>query len=731
MSVELIKQTLHGDIAGFVSQWLPDGKIESGEYKALNPNRNDSHIGSFSINLTNGKWADFADDAKGGDLISLYAYLFCAGDNQEAVRQLGRELNIAQDKTGKPGKHQPKNTDKKKGKFAGWVLSAAHEQSPDAPVAHYKRGPHQAQWAYHNASGQVAGFVRRFEKSDGSKEVLPLTLWQSPEGNQQAWRWAQMPEPRFLYQLPALANAKKVLIVEGEKAADAAISRLSGTDVIVTTWSGGSKAIAKTDWTPLAGKTVTLWPDADKPGLKAMHEIGAKLIELGCEVWQVTPPNDAPQGWDCADLVEAVPDVDLLDWMRSRLSEFVAEKQSKPSDQDDWQSRLMYSDKGKLLPYRDNVFQILHCHPEWKGVFALNEFTGSIEIMKSNPIGLTGEIQDHHDLEIGFWLSQSFGLVIQSPVQITHGVQMAAYANRYHPVKDYLESLEWDGKERLHAWMHQYLGAPASEYVGYVSMFFLIGMVARIYEPGCKMQHMPILEGKQGGGKSSALRILGGEWFSDSIIDIGSKDSYIGIQGVWLQEMAELDSFNKKDATAIKSFVSAQTDKYREPYGRRDVKRARQCVFAGTTNQHEYLKDPTGNRRFWPVAVGEVDTDGLLSARDKLFAEAVKCYKDGMRWHPTRDEEIKYFKPEQEDREITDPREQKIMAWLSENQQIMKHEFTTLQIMEGGLDTHISKADNGRQLATYIGQVMSKNGWRKKRSSDRKTTIYIRPKDSA
>lgn len=720
MSVSDIKNTLHADPLRFLRQWLPDGKLEGHEYKALNPNRSDKRLGSFSINVHSGSWADFADDAKGGDLISLYAYLFCNGDNSAAVKDLGRDLNI---NLTRPSDSKP--AAKKENKFAGWTLSGLHANSPVVPVAHYKRGPHKAEWAYHNAKGEVVGFIRRFEKADGSKEVLPVTIWQSPDGSLQAWRWAHMPEPRLLYQLPALASAKQVLVVEGEKTADAAISRLNGSDLIVTTWSGGSKSVAKTDWKPLAGKVVTLWPDADAPGSKAMDEISTILIKLGCDVWRVVNPSDAPEGWDCADLVASDPTVDLLAWLRARIKP--VDKASAAASDNSWLSGLIYSDKGKLLPYRDNIFQILQLHSDWKGVFSLNEFTGSIEVTRDNPLGIVGEINDNHDLELGFWLNQNFGMVINNPAQITHGVQMAAYANRYHPVKNYLNGLEWDGQQRLSSWMVTYLGAPATDYTYLVSSFFLIGMVARIFEPGCQMQHMPILEGKQGAGKSSALRILGGQWFSDSIIDIGNKDSYIGIQGVWLQEMAELDSFNKKDATAIKSFVTAQTDKFREPYGRRDVKRPRQCVFAGSTNQHEYFKDPTGNRRFWPISVGEVDTEGLKAVRDQLFAEAVTLYKNGARWHPTRDEEIKFFKPEQDEREITDPREQKIMAWLSDHKQKFLHKVTTLQIMEQALDTHISKADNGRQIATYIGQVMAKNGWIKKRSADRRTTIYLRP----
>jgi hypothetical protein len=735
MSVAEIKSTLQADTLGFLRQWLPEGKLEGHEYQALNPNRSDTRLGSFSINVHSGAWADFADDAKGGDLISLYAYLFCNGDNSVAVKQLAESLRIDFNQ-GRAKPSQPVEKPKSSRKsYEGWVQVAMTGTSPTPPAAHFKRGKPVMSWTYVTADDSVLGFVLRFEKSDGSKDVLPLTLWQSPQGVQE-WRWAGFAEPRPLFNLHALSSRVDdvVLLVEGEKAATAAMAQLADQPIVVSTWLGGSKAINKVDWQPLAGRKVSLWRDADQPGLVAMESIAQTLTDLGCTLFWVEPDADAPEGWDAADWVsQGEP---LIDWLRSHSRSFKPAVKSQAQhpvvhDVPDWADGLFRNDKFKPLPVRDNVFQILCRHPEWQGVIGYDEFSSRSVALKDNPCGIVGELDDMDDYRIGNWLANEVGMIVNNAAQITQGVQMAADANRFHPVRDYLESLVWDGQARVMSWIPTYLGTPADYYHHSVGAFFLIGMVARIYQPGCQMQYMPIFEGTQGLGKSTMLKALckDPEWFSDSPLNIGDKDAYIGIQGVWLQEVAELDAFNKKDATAIKSFITSASDKFREPFGRRDVRRPRQTVFAGTTNQHEYLKDPTGNRRFWPVEVVSVDLDGLKAVRDQLFAEAVKMFKDGCRWAPTREEEAQYFKHVQEDREIQDPREQKVRQFLNQPANQIKDSFTSLEILEGALDTPVSKLDNGRALATIIGGIMTRLGWKKKRSSDRKITYYIKPEN--
>jgi predicted P-loop ATPase len=184
---------------------------------------------------------------------------------------------------------------------------------------------------------------------------------------------------------------------------------------------------------------------------------------------------------------------------------------------------------------------------------------------------------------------------------------------------------------------------------------WLIAMVARIYNPGCKQDYMPVAEGGQGGEKSKACAIIAGpEYFSDHLPDLGSKDCYQHLRGKWLIEMAELWAYSKAQIGQFKSFLTRDTERYRPAYGRKEEKEPRTCVFVGTTNEDQYLNDVTGNRRFWPFKAGRIDIDALTRDRDQLLAEAVKMHHDGVKAWPDRDFERKFIVPQQEARREVD-----------------------------------------------------------------------------
>lgn len=271
--------------------------------------------------------------------------------------------------------------------------------------------------------------------------------------------------------------------------------------------------------------------------------------------------------------------------------------------------------------------------PDWKGVLAFDQFALNVTTKKPAPHqDRAGETwTDYDDQRTMQWLQRN-GILVNSKVT-GEAVQMVAQENPFHPVHDYLKSLEWDGKPRLGTWLIDYLGAADSPFVRAIGPRWLISAVARIFEPGCQVDHTLLLEGDQGIRKSSALHTLAGErYFADHLSDLGSKDSRLELHGKWIIELEELDRVRRGDLPRIKAFLTARSDHFRAPYGRRTEDVPRGCVFAGSVNDDSPLTDETGNRRFWPVKCGSIKLDTLARDRDQLWAEAHERYRAGDKW---------------------------------------------------------------------------------------------------
>jgi predicted P-loop ATPase len=265
--------------------------------------------------------------------------------------------------------------------------------------------------------------------------------------------------------------------------------------------------------------------------------------------------------------------------------------------------------------------------------FILNMLTKKEEYGLDCKFGRKGAVIGDADLRaIKDWLVHSYR--VEVPLQkVLEVIQTLSEANRHHPVQDYLNSLEWDGTERIDTWLKDLFGVRAKEpYLSEVSSKTLIAMVKRAFEPGCKFDHVLVLEGlNQGEGKSRAVEALGGEaWSGRASFQMDQKDLVLAVRSKWLIELSELAGFGKKEQESIKAFLSERKDEIRLPYGKLPEEFPRQCVFIGTTNKSEYLQDESGNRRYWPVRVGaRVKVKKLLKLRNQLFAEAYFRYKLG------------------------------------------------------------------------------------------------------
>lgn len=312
-------------------------------------------------------------------------------------------------------------------------------------------------------------------------------------------------------------------------------------------------------------------------------------------------------------------------------------------------------------------------------------------------VGIVQEYLQHHGLE-------------RLSKDTTHqAVDIRAHERAFHPVRDYLGRLKWDGIARVGLWLHTYLGTELSPYSAGIGEMFITAMVARIFEPGCKADYMLVLEGAQGTRKSTACRILGGTWFSDALPDVTQgKDVAQHLPGKWLIEIAEMSAMSRAEAAGLKAFITRDTERYRPSYGRREVIQPRQCVFIGTTNETAYLKDKTGGRRFWPVKVGRIDTERLASDRDQLFAEAVALYRQRRPWWPDGQFEQAHIAPEQEARFERDAWEEAIVEWLG-----MRTEVLVKEVAKGALHLDVDRL--GRAEQNRIVAILERIGWRRKK----------------
>ena len=338
-------------------------------------------------------------------------------------------------------------------------------------------------------------------------------------------------------------------------------------------------------------------------------------------------------------------------------------------DKIDWKEKLQVTEKGAIAQTIQNVVIILTNDPKLVGRLALNELEHQIVTLSSLPWRKVKGVSpwtDADDAALRYYLERVYGLTGKD--RIFDAVNVVAQQNAFHPVREYLDSCSWDGVPRVETLLVDYLGAEDTPYTRAVTRKTLVAAVARIYQPGRKFDYMLTLRGRQGLGKSAIISKLGGKWFSDTFTTVQGKEAYEQVLGVWLVEVGELAGMRKAEAETIKLFISKTSDRFRPAYGRRLQEFPRQCIFIGTTNETQFLRDTTGNRRFWVV---DTPNDAPKSMWDELtpetvaliWGEAVELYKKGEKLYLPRELEAA-AREVQETYEEENPRVGIVAAYL-------------------------------------------------------------------
>ncbi|MCY1077407.1 virulence-associated E family protein [Archangium lansingense] len=362
------------------------------------------------------------------------------------------------------------------------------------------------------------------------------------------------------------------------------------------------------------------------------------------------------------------------------------EKRAEPSaEQTTWTVYgFELSPSGAPVPNMDNVVRALE--HEKHSVF--------FEVFSQRLRGPRGEWSDADDLALALHLQRDLGLSKVTPQIVNHGVQTYARSRARDVVREHLERLTWDGTPRIAGFLAAVYGAPDTDYTRAASANFWKSMAARVLQPGCKVDHMLVLEGSQGIRKSTSARAIAGEHlFAEASESPTSKDFFLALQGKLIVEVAEMDSFSRAEVAAVKRVLTCRSDRFRAPYERTSRDWPRRGVFVGTTNRDDWARDDTGGRRFWPIRCTRVDIDYINANRDQLFAEAVSKVNAGESWWEMPAEATQ---AEQEARRQVDPWEELIGAYLSGPEAPGK--VTTANVLRLAVNLDTSRMDRAAEM---------------------------------
>lgn len=571
-----------------------------------------------------------------------------------------------------------------------------------------------AEYEYKRPDGTYSSSVVRGERSDGEKGFLTGRrlkgddlIFARQDRPHDLYKWpgltsfekGQGDEPDLLYRLDGLVRSADerpndiVFICEGEKDVD----RLHELGFIATTNPHGALHWRAEFSVWFDARDVAVLVDNDRRGNERAARILADLEPVARSIKAI-------------EFKELPPKSDVSDYLDGHSKDdFIAKVVATPvvTSASAWANdhgQLARDENGR--PFR-SIANARIALALLGATVRFDEFAGRFLVDGLRPLG---PVLDDAALNRLRLLCEERLTLAFAKDRFIDIVTDYARHNTFHPVRDYLAALRWDGTARLDSWLVTYGGAEDGEYVRAVGAICLIAAVRRVREPGCKFDEMLVLESEQGTDKSSALAVLAGseEWFSDDVpLDAESKTLMERLEGRWLVELAELKGMKRGEVEHVKAMLSRRVDKARPAYGRMTREQPRQCVFFGTTNDSQYLRDMTGNRRFWPVKVARFDLQALSRDRDQLWAEAAQREAEGASirlpaalWGAAGDQQAR--------REVGDPFHEALSEWLDG--------YSAGKVRAHDVWATVGLSDVGSRSQDHnmrVSAAMQKLGWRR------------------
>jgi len=692
----------------------PGGKRNGREYQASTTGG--GHGSSFCFNLHTGVWKDFATGEGGQDLIALYAHnnRINMKESAEHLQQtyIGQSRELIKSPQAKPmvKKIEPK------------PIKPPVNISPPS-FTHFQLGNPSMVHEYKDINGDLLYYILRYETKDDegnpSKEHRPLSYFDDG-----TWQWKAWKKNRPLYGLENLPTStdKLAIIVEGEKSADAARKFINKYQII--TWSGGSKATNKTDWTPLKDYEVILWPDADVAGIEAMADIKTILKPIVKTLKVIIPDRD--DSWDAADaLQDGWTHEKFIQWARSNIkieqdpnNEIVTKRNNLNIN------RALIVDNYPMKNSDDNpentIQNFEYLLSQYRVIVRNNLLTKKEEILIPTE-SFHEENKENAQLA---WIKSLCAGHKFSLGQVEEYLKYIANKNQYNPVVTWVTSTPWDKHERLKDFYNTVKAKDEdtnSDIKRLKETFirrWMISAIAAVFRPnGVSAHGVLVFQGLQGSGKTYWFKKLVPEetkFAKDGVtLKTEDKDSIMQALSFWLVELGEVDStFRKSDISSLKAFITKDSDTFRAPFARRESTYARRTVFFASVNPRQFLHDETGNRRFWTIECDEIDYKHTFDMQ-QIWAELYENhYLKGESWI-LNDVESLELNALNEDFKSLDPIEERVLEELewSEDQSKWTYKTATQVLLDMGHSKPMPK-----EVATVSRVIFTKNGGRKKKT---------------